>query len=416
MKASPLESLRRKLEDQPASRLVPGGQLGEGGMAEVKAVFDEALLRHIACKTLHPDLLDNNDVIKEFVREVQITAALDHPYIVPVYDLGFNDNDQLFFTMKRLSGQNLKEYIADLPPGRLDRATLLTLLEVIVKVCDALAFAHDRGVIHCDLKPEHIIMADYGQVFVMDWGVSQVTADAPKVLADLGKETAEEEAAVRGTIQYMSPEQAAADWDPVGAASDVFSIGAILYEILTRFPPYMAPNTIELLELAVLGAYPPLEDEVEPGTLPPELEAIVNKAMAVNKENRFQSAGDLGDALRTFMGGGGEFPTVFFDKGEVIIEQGEPGDCAYIIKSGSCEAYREVDGERVSLEVMNKGTVFGEVALITHKERSAAVVALEEVEAYRIRDVHFKSEFDHMRPWVRHVVEELAERVRRQAE
>ena len=385
-------------------------------MAEVKAVFDEALLRHIACKTLHPDLLDNDEVIREFVREVQITAALDHPYIVPVYDLGFNDKDQLFFTMKRISGTSLKDFISDLPPGRLDRQTLLTLLEVLVKVCDALAFAHDRGVIHCDLKPEHIIMADYGQVFLMDWGVAHITDQASKTLAGLRADIVEhEESYVRGTIQYMSPEQASAQWERVTPASDVFSVGAILYEILTRFPPYMAPSMIEMLELAIHGAYPPLEDEVEPGTLPPELESIISMAMAVDVKKRYATAGALGEALRSFMGGGGEFPTVSFEPGEQILTQGEPGDCAYIIKSGSCEAYREVDGERVSLEVMGAGTVFGEVALLTDHTRSAAVVALDEgVEAYRIKAAHFEFELDHLRPWVRHIVEVLAERVRRQ--
>ncbi|MFT5470421.1 MAG: serine/threonine protein kinase [Verrucomicrobiales bacterium] len=413
--AASLAKLKPLLDGPAHSRLIRGGLLGSGGMAEVHAVFDEALLRRIARKTLHPDLLDNDAVVNEFVREVQITAALDHPYIVPVYDLGFDDEGHLFFTMKRIEGTNLKDFISDLEPGRLHRKTLLTLLEVLVKVCDALAFAHDRGVIHCDMKPEHIVMADYGQVYVMDWGVAHVTEDANPILAGLRADIeAEEEGVVRGTVQYMSPEQASADWDSVGAPSDVFSLGAILYGILTRFPPYMAPDIAEMLQLAQLGAFPPLAEEVEPGTLPPELENIISTAMSIDPNERYASAGELGDALRAFMGGGGEFPTVEFEGGQEIFKHGDKGDFAYIIKSGECEAYRMVEGERVSLEIMGAGTVFGEVALLTDYIRSASVVALEGgVEAYRIKSEHFDSELDSLRPWVRRIVEVLAERVRR---
>lgn len=413
--AESLAKLKKILEGPAHSRMIPGTLLGSGGMADVHAVFDEALLRHIARKTLHPDHLDNDVVVNEFVREVRITAALDHPYIVPVYDLGFDDEGHLFFTMKRIEGTNLKDFIEELEPGRLDRKTLLTLLEVLVKVCDALAFAHDRGVIHCDLKPEHIVMAEYGQVFVMDWGVAHITEDAGQLLAELrADEEEDEEGVVRGTIQYMSPEQASAAWDSVTAPSDVFSVGAILYHVLTQFPPYMAPDVVDMIELARLGAFPPLADEVEPGTLPPELEQIINRAMAVDPNDRYPSAGELGEALRAFMGGGGEFPTVEFEGGEEIFAEGAKGDFAFIIKSGKCEAYRMVDGERVSLEVMGEGTVFGEVALLTDYTRSASVVALEGgVEAYRIKAEHFDSELGNLRPWIRRIVETLAERVRR---
>ena len=176
----------------------------------------------------------------------------------------------------------------------------------------------------------------------------------------------------------------------------------------------MAPDVVEMIELARLGAFPPLVEEVEPGTLPPELENIIVKAMAIDPNERYASAGELGEALRAFMGGGGEFPTVEFDAGEQIFREGDKGDFAYIIKSGRCEAYREIDGKRVSLEVMGEGTVFGEVALLTDYTRSASVVALGEgVEAYRIKAEHFESELDSLRPWVRRIVEVLAERVRR---
>lgn len=411
-----LAALKRKLEVPAHTRLRPEGLLGSGGMAEVDAVFDEALMRHIARKTLHAELLDTADVVREFVREVRITAALDHPYIVPVYELGFNGEGQLFFTMKRISGSNLQDFIADLPPGRLDRQTLFQLLEVIVKVCDALAFAHNRGVIHCDLKPEHIVMADYGQVFVMDWGIAHITDQATPALAALrdASQAEDEELVIKGTISYMSPEQASAKWDSVNPATDVFSVGAILYAILTRFPPYMAPGMMEMLELAMLGAYPPLADEVEPGSVSPELESIVSKAMAIDPGERYPTAGALGDALRAFMGGGGEFPTVSFAPGEQIFGQGDAADCTYIIQSGRCEAYREVAGKRVSLEIMGEGSVFGELALLTDQIRSAGVVALDEgVEAYCIKAAHFEAELDGLRPWVRRIVEVLAERVRK---
>jgi hypothetical protein len=200
-----------------------GPSLGSGGMGEVFVAHDRKIGRDVALKRMRYDAPSRDDVAR-FVREAQIQARLEHPAIVPVYELGRDRNNLPFFTMKRLSGSTLE---AKLVTGGAQQR----LLRAFVEVCRAIDFAHARGVVHRDLKPANIGLGEFGEVYVLDWGVARVVGDRAITQADEDTlENSNPGAPPVGTPGYASPEQVAGA--PIGPASDVYSLGAVLFEIL----------------------------------------------------------------------------------------------------------------------------------------------------------------------------------------
>jgi serine/threonine-protein kinase len=219
--------------------------LGAGGMGEVFRVHDRQLNRTVARKVLRATLSERAEIVERFVQEAQTTAQLQHPAIVPVHELGQHDDGRLWFTMKEVKGDTLTLKIRTLHAasrrGRWsaagDGTTLRQLVSVFHEACQAMAYAHHRGVIHRDLKPDNIMVGRYGEVFVMDWGIAKVLdpgVDEPMTLTPR-KQT--REGRVTGTPAYMCPEQAWAQ-PSLTPQADVYSLGAILYEILAGRPPY----------------------------------------------------------------------------------------------------------------------------------------------------------------------------------
>lgn len=163
-----------RLTEGLADRYGPPLAVAHGGMGVVETVQDKPLARVLARKVIHEELRDQRDVVEMFLREARITGQLDHPNVVPVHDLGVSDDGGLFFTMKLVTGRTLREWITELPAdGPVERSELLDLLDVVLRVCDALAFAHSRGVLHCDIKPANVMVGEFGQVYLMDWGVAR---------------------------------------------------------------------------------------------------------------------------------------------------------------------------------------------------------------------------------------------------
>lgn len=222
------------LPDLTGTRLQVDGLVGRGGMGTVVQAYDLDLQRHVAVKVLRAELAGRPGEFESFLREARITAALEHPNIVPVHsaawDYGTNSGG---FQMKLVRGESLAKHLADLGAGRLDERQLPTLLQVLLKVCDAVAFAHSQRVLHLDLKPENVMIGSHGQVYVMDWGISvRCNLDADGHLrADAAM------SGVRGSPGYMAPEQRSLGYAGVDERSDVYSLGAILYEILSGRPP-----------------------------------------------------------------------------------------------------------------------------------------------------------------------------------
>jgi serine/threonine-protein kinase len=201
-----------------------GAVIGSGGMGEVVAAFDRKVGRDVALKRMHGDAPSRDDVAR-FVREAQIQARLEHPAIVPVYELGRDPAGLPYFTMKRITGATLDQRLAA-------GVSQQRLLRAFVEVCRAIEFAHSRGVVHRDLKPANIALGEFGEVYVLDWGVARVVDDTDVAMPDdeLMENAATHGSAVVGTPGYAAPEQVAGA--PVGRAADVYALGSVLFEIL----------------------------------------------------------------------------------------------------------------------------------------------------------------------------------------
>jgi serine/threonine-protein kinase len=291
--------------EEGLSRYAEGPLLGMGGMGEVRLHIDERIGRPVALKTLRSDI-GSVHAMARFLREARVQGQLEHPGIVPVYDLATNERGRPYFTMKRVRGQTLGHILSRLRAGDADaraRFSRHKLISAFVQVCLALEYAHERGVIHRDLKPGNVMLGSLGEVYVLDWGIAKATGDvipddedAPPRSAIPGMTRAGD---LIGTPLYMSPEQLRAEHDSLDVRSDVFALGAILFEILT-LSHYRRPGTVE--EMVKQGEQVRLPSSLSPD-VPPELDAICARALAPDAAERFASALALAEALEGYLEG-----------------------------------------------------------------------------------------------------------------
>ena len=404
-----VETAAPSLEDQ--------GELAQGGMGSVHRVFDHAILRTVVQKRLHDTVRSVPGAAARFLEEAQITGQLDHPNIVPVYDVGADAGGVVTsFTMKLVSGETLKELATEAHATGLTGAHIEALLQVFLKVCDAVSFAHSRGVIHRDLKPDNVMVGSHGQVYLIDWGAAQLLggdrpSDSRVRVSEPGAEDAagERKPSNLGTPVYMAPEQAQGRTTDIDERTDVFGLGGILYYILTARPPFAAPSLEEIITLARKGEVTPPQ-AVTPGVrLPPGLCRITMRALAADPTLRHHSVEALKEDVTAFLRGGGWFQTLTYRAGMVIVHEGETPEAAYLINRGWCEAYKVVDGRKQSLRKMGPGDVFGETSIFTKQPRTASVVALDDVQLTEITLDAIEQECG-PRSWMHALVKALAQR------
>jgi serine/threonine-protein kinase len=348
-------------------KVVDLGLLGKGGMCKVYRVRDETLEREVALKVLRPELKDDGSIWQGFVEEAKITAQLDHPNIPSVYALASASKKTTCFTMKVLEGMSMQDMLhrEDLHGAE----KLFAILEVLVRVCDAVAFAHEKGILHCDLKPQNIMVAAHGQIYVVDWGLARRKSELPK--------EAEDEGSPFGTPSYMAPEQARGQIFALDERTDVFALGTILYRVLVGRPPYDGKTWEETLAVAEQCRPVPIDEAAPKGSsLPRRLVAICQRAMATKPADRYQTVDDLKHDLEDFIRGTARLPEKMFKAGEAIVREGDVGECAYIILDGHCQANRQVAGKTQMLRLMGAGEMFGETAVLTGSPRLATVTAL----------------------------------------
>ena len=380
-------------------------ELARGGMGAIILGNDRVLGRPLAVKVMRPDIQDSEERRVRFLDEAQITAQLEHPNIVPVHELGKNAQGDLYVTMKLVKGKSLGEILKDLKTrdqrpetgdrrksrredrsgeaedrpsgGRLRRGSALQsresqeepektpgletqatfslsdLLNIYLKVCDGMAFAHSKGVIHRDLKPDNIMVGEFGEVQIMDWGLAKVVGDRGQGTRDEGpgeeeerrqdlshqssvtrpeseirspKSAIQDESAIRkadtvrsvrsesdvaltvdgqitGTPAYMPPEQAEGKLEMIDHRSDVYSLGAILYEIMTLERPIEGDTVHKVLLNVSDGRITPPEQRTPGRHVPKELSAVVMKAMATNRRKRYQSVQELSQDIKLFLEG-----------------------------------------------------------------------------------------------------------------
>jgi tetratricopeptide (TPR) repeat protein len=296
-------------------RYVPGRFHARGGMGEVWLAQDCDLGRPVALKRLRKDRNHDKD---RFLAEAQINGQLEHPGIVPVYDLGLDEEEQPFYIMKFVEGRTLSHALQEYhsanpprdPPREMQR---LRLLEAFVALCRAVAYAHSRGVLHRDLKPSNVMLGPYGETLVLDWGLAKVlghpegtdtpssSSSATVHLSYPGESSNTEAGVVMGAAPYMAPEVAEGKAAEADARTDVYLLGGILYEILTGKPPRQGTSKEEMIELArTVAPVPPRKLKRE---VPPALEAICVKALDRRKEDRYPTALALAEDVQRYLAG-----------------------------------------------------------------------------------------------------------------
>ena len=290
-------------ELQVERRYSTSSVLGAGGMGEVRLVHDARVGRDIAMKVMAKGKLDS----VRFLREARIQGQLEHPAIVPVYDLAAGEDGELYFTMKRVRGKTLEDIIAGRDahePGD-EIYSRRRLLSAFVSVCLAVDFAHSRGVLHRDLKPSNLMLGHFGEVYVLDWGIAKLAGDAEASQghAEVHDDTRYATAAglVLGTAGFMAPEQVRAD--TVDARADVYALGAILFEILTGAPLNTGQTAVELMKSTLVDAAPRVRAACSEAAVPPELEAVCLRATALDLATRTGSARAVANAIERFLDG-----------------------------------------------------------------------------------------------------------------
>lgn len=288
----------------------------KGGLGEVFVARDEELDREVALKQIQDDYADNAEQQDRFLREAEITGKLEHPGIVPVYGLGHDDNGRPYYVMRFIRGKSLRDAIRQFHDNQQTRIApsdrnreLRRMLGWFIDVCEAIAYAHSRGVLHRDLKPGNIMLGRYGETLVVDWGLaktegmeepSRLDLEEQPVRTHLGSGSSETMAGTAlGTPAYMSPEQALGRLDLLGAQSDVYSLGATLYSILTGETPVTGVHAGEVLQKVGRGDFAP-PHAIAPSISEP-LEAICLKAMALRPDERYETPLELAADIESWL-------------------------------------------------------------------------------------------------------------------
>jgi serine/threonine-protein kinase len=320
--------------------------------------------------------------------------------------------------MKMLEGETLEDSLNRARASRLEPDRLADYLQVFVKVCDAVSFAHARGVIHRDLKPANIMLSEFGQVYVLDWGIARLlpSGEPPGLRVRLVDEEAKRrehdlQGVLIGTPCYMAPEQLRGMHGAIDERTDVFALGATLYQILAGVPPLTSEIIRAIWMRQEPGAIAAPEQVVSGARVPAELSRIAMRAVSYQQSDRYASVVDLKRDIENFLRGAWHLPRTTLAAGTVIVREGEPGNTAYVIAEGTCVAYRTEGQTEFELRRMGPGEVFGETAVFTEKPRTASVKALTDVVLLVVTS-HVLAQAVGLNSWMGAFVKALADRFR----
>lgn len=363
-------------------RITEAAPIGCGAMGRVHLAVDAGLRRRVAVKRLRDDLARVPRERERFLAEARLTGQLDHPNVIPVHEVGVSEDGVPYFTMSLVDGRSLADWLADPAHPLGSPARIRGGIAILLEVCDALAYAHARGVLHRDVKPENVMVGEHGQVYVIDWGLARWQPGRDDACDSAGESASHApepvDDAVVGTPSAMAPELAHGDPERVDQRADVFGVGAILYEIAAGRSPYGASRDgTELFRRAFAGLVVPIEQATAGVTLPCELLAIVRRATAPDPAERHASVLELkSDLERLLSTDPSPCRRRQLDPGDWIVRRGEPSHAAYRIVAGAARVIRTDGPQSAHERTVQAGEVVGALDAALARPRTESVQAI----------------------------------------
>ncbi|MDP7034938.1 MAG: tetratricopeptide repeat protein, partial [Planctomycetota bacterium] len=289
--------------------------LAEGGMGQILEATDPTIDRRVAIKILRPNIKSHKRHLQKFQNEFRLTGQLEHPSIVPVHESGTADDGRVYFCMKLVQGESLAELLKTYRTLAVQQNKPFDptpFLRHLLRVCDALSFAHSRGIVHRDLKPANLMVGAFGEVLVMDWGLAReiggpgadpTEESSSSLLQESHDPYQTLEGEILGTPAYMAPEQARGEIGEIDEQTDVYALGTILYDILTGSPPQNDGTSTDIVKQVASGKFQRPSDRTPKRSIPAELEAVVMKAMAPDKRDRYRNAKDFQSDIQAYLDG-----------------------------------------------------------------------------------------------------------------
>lgn len=392
--------------------------IGSGGIADITSRFDSQLNRVVACKILQERSFENEHLLKAFITEARLMSFLDHPGIVPIYDAFIDEDGRPCYTMKLVDGMRLSSILKYRElSSQHSKMSLNQQLDIFIKICETLAYAHSMGVIHLDIKPDNILIGKFGEVMVLDWGNARLYQSKPyddffkrhlgnAIDLDLEKEIG---SIILGTPDYMSPEQTNTSRDKLTPASDIFSAGIILYQMLTGKQPFSAFEETKEIMTHIRSFTPEPANKINPD-VPLKLSQICDRMLEKNKEKRYDTFDQILNEFSEFYNSGQAFETRIFNPGEILINEGDPGEYAFRILTGKVEVSKLIDGKKKVLTELGEGEVVGELAIFSNQPRNATITATTETEIRIMGRGSVEEELEKLSPWVGSMIKTLSER------
>lgn len=382
------------------------GPLGKGKYSDVFNCFDEELNRVVALKQLREEYVSNQPLVQSFLNEAKLLSFIEHPGVMILYDIFLNEVGAPAYTMKLVKGNNLR--------GEYGIRTRAGFLNVFIKLCETMASVHDHGVIHLDLNPENIMVGSYGEVVIIDWGDARLFDDKAykEYLQFIYKSpqfpTCDNCTLFNSVSPYVSPEQLSGDLESISPSSDIFSMGVILYEMMSGKLPFSIYDYSNVK--GPINNFDAVSLYQQSSDIPRFLSQICAKMMAPDPFNRYHSFHSVLTDFDKLQNSGQTFHKRVLQAGEILFKEGESGDFAFIILSGTLEVSRVSDGDKIVLAYLQREEIGGELALFTNEPRSATITATEETTINLLSRESVQNELIKLSPWVQNMIYGLSKR------
>jgi len=400
------------------SRYLTLDRLGKGSWGEVHRTLDRDLQRLVALKELQDAAAIASPWARlALEREVRILSYLDHPGIPPLFDVVYGERARPGFTMRLVGGVTLQEHARfDLDRLVCEPQSVHEAVRIVKRLAETLAYVHDRGILHLDLKPANVMIGRYGEVLLLDWGNARLYDAAPyrgylgqhASEADIDVLSREPERRLSGTALFMSPEQVDGVREELRPTSDIFSAGALLYLLLIGCPPFLGRSLPETF-LAIQQQELPDLVRLRRG-IPPRLAEIVSRMLAKDPGDRYPSFHALQRDLDDLQAAGQGFEVMELAEGELLFREGDSADVAYSVVSGRVRVERQSADCQRHLGDLGPGEIVGELAILTSAPRSATIRALEPTVLRVLPRARVEEEIRKLEPWMGAMVTTLARR------